>query len=351
MTPFRKEREKQALLVLTGLILLVVLSLIAIKFRSGLFKRSLSESERVGKLLDQDRANLTRKDASEYEIYAALIRLSQEQDPEARTLALEYTKSPSRVIREGVANALGYFDDDEAMELLTKMLSDPEKSVRLQAIQSFGHKPGTRREKIILNLLKDKRLSGEEKGAAHSTLIQVASTPNARNLAIGKVITLIRSTNDPHLISQATMMIVATAPKDPRVIAVLKYVLEHQSTSFIDAMGVRHLASIGDPWLKLNLSKFASRKDLGTRMAVIQSIHLACPKERWSIFENLFRAEKDRGLLGLAVQELRYMPGPDTKVFLNKMIEKGVLKGDDAALGRKVLFDLESLTAPDPCGK
>lgn len=309
-----------------------------------------SEKERVAKLMQEDKGNLIKKDATEYEVYAGLIRLAQLKDPYARQEATQRIGSPSRVIREAVANALGYFDDESSVASLSKLLSDPEKSVRIQAIQGIGHLPGPAREKLIQEFLKGPISSIEERAAAYTSLIRVSTNPEIKSQALGKILQEVhKAKTDPEGMSVA-MMALSTAPRDPRVLDMLRDILKREHSHPIWPLAIRHLASTQDAWLKKSIDTFAKSPDAQVRLAVVQTLHMICPVNRWALLEETLKKEKDLTVISAALSEPQYMPGKEAMALLQRMSEPtSSLKETEKTALKALLAEMKKSPAVDPC--
>src|SRR5689334_8246019 len=95
---------------LAGWLLISGILIASAVLKFGYFGRSreLTEKERFEKVLSLDRRFLHDKDASDVDVYGALVRLALALDPLARSEALVRAKASSTLVRSGAANALGY---------------------------------------------------------------------------------------------------------------------------------------------------------------------------------------------------------------------------------------------------
>jgi hypothetical protein len=305
-------------------------------------------NERVAQMLKQDKANLSKADARDFEIHGALLRLSQRGDQLGRTEAIKRAKSESAMIRQGVANALGYFEDDESFTTLKSLLGDKEQPVRVHAIYGLGHKRNKNREDLLQELLKKKDLAGEERIAVISSLLRVVNSPELRNEAVGTLLSLAKDTKNPTLSDHAVRMAVSMAPRDQRVTEMLRGMLNDKPSLSVEATAVRHLATTKDPWVRKHLRQFAESKSPQTRLAVVQSLHVACPDDRWSLLEKIVQSESDRSVLSAALRAPGYMPGDAAKSFMERVTRTVKLEGDAANVAKNTSDKLKG-PGVDPC--
>jgi hypothetical protein len=112
---------------------------------------------------------------------------------------------------------------------------------------------------------------------------------------------------------------------------------------------VRHLSALADPWIAPRLSALREHPDHGVRLAAIQSLHMACPSDRWSVLEAALRGERDRQIVAAAVDEAGTMPGSEAQALLDRVIRGNVLSGQELDRAKEVLERLRSSTGSDPC--
>ena len=72
----------------------------------------------------------------------------------------------------------------------------------------------------------------------------------------------------------------SSEPKDPNVLNFVRQVLYKGEGDQLIAMGIRHLSSIGDSWVSNQFKKFLSYPSLKVKVAVVESLHFSCPKNR-----------------------------------------------------------------------
>lgn len=318
-------------------------------------------------LLRADRANLNRKGALDGEVYGALVRLAQRQDPAAREAALARKEDPSPLIRSGVAQALGYFDDEEAFATVRGLLSDPQVSVRLQAIQGLTHRPGERRKAAARDLLARANVTSEERVAVAAAVLALQPSADERDQAIGALVHLTAepvAKQDPRVALSAAIAMVSSAPTDARVEDALRGFLKNGTVPGVHDVAIRHLASARDPWLRANYRKLEAEPSPGVRLALIQSLHIACPEDRWQTLDWLLaqksanpptppnRAAQPDLVRLAAVQEVATLGGPGAPGFLEKMLQDARFSNtQEIAQARDLLSGLRQnpRNYPDRC--
>ncbi len=85
--------------------------------------------------MKSDRRTLVSAESTEVQTYEALARLSRLQDHAAHDVALKKASDPSRIVREGAANALGHYTSKESFLALSALLGDDDSNIRIRTLQ------------------------------------------------------------------------------------------------------------------------------------------------------------------------------------------------------------------------
>jgi hypothetical protein len=311
----------------------------AMKFMKVGQNRAVTEKERFEKILKEDRKALSGKSSSDASIYSALVRLAGEGDSFARSEALERAQSQSSLVRAGVANALGFFDDEKALANIKILLNDPEPSVRIKAIVGLGHKKSLVREELVSEVLKRENLTDDERGTALSTLVQISQTTESKQKALKELVVSVHKQATPKARAAAATQALAAAPRDPRVLEMLVEILKAGDIPDLESSGIRHLAAVGNPWLKENIFNLSMSQNAQTRLAVVQSLHEVCPVSRFEILEKVFEKDADINVRSAAFDELGYLRGDMSLHFLKKITESKKMRPEVLARLKSLLVE------------
>ena len=335
--------------VITG----VVASLVVFKCKMGCFYKSppKSESERLSRLASTDRASLFKKDATDVDVFSALVRLAQQQIPEARQEAIRRSTGPSVILRGGAANALGYFEDSESLAVLKKLLNDPDNSVRTQAVFALARVPTDEKENLLRELLLQEKLPPEIKMAGYANLFYFKNSKHPKSQIVQKIIEQIKQTDNLNLKLQGVNALVQSAPDDPKVSELLRSILSDSKLDGLAPIALNQLFNSNpkDPWLKKHLSTLLISKTSGVRLAAIQYLHSACVPERWKYLQGVLRSETDQNIRLAAIREARAMPGADAVHLLRSSLESGMLRDSETESVKAALVELKQPGALDPC--
>ncbi|MBC7692644.1 MAG: HEAT repeat domain-containing protein [Methylotenera sp.] len=306
-----------------------------------------TQVEKTNEVLKHDRDVLKGAPAGEAEVYQALVRLGQMQEPLAQQESIKRSTSPSAFVREGAANALGNFGDEISLKTLKQLLADPEKAVRLQAIHGLGHRPGAGREELLRSAEKQNGLGAEEKVAIQVSLVESATNPQTRETALEQLLKF--SQADASIAAPAALQVMSLAPQDERVLKMLRDLLKKDLDSVVSSTAIRHLSALRDPWMVENLGKWATHSNAQLRMAAVQSVHIACPAARWQILETAITGERDRNILAEAINAPTYMPGKEAVTFLERMSHSDQLTKEELVILTQKLVQLKASNQADPC--
>jgi len=303
--------KKSALI--QGIVISAILSALAIMKYMDLGRNQVdTEKERYERVLSQDRKILKSRNASDADVNSALIRLGSENELFARSESLKRIRSESKLVRAGVGNALGFFDDEEARSAVKLLLGDREVSVRIQAISGLGHRNSLVRERLIAEVLKRVGLTEEERQAAFSVLARIAQSKESREYAVRELLTATLKASTPRARVATAIQVLTVAPRDPRVLEMLEEILKAGNTPDLESSAIRHLAVAKNPWLKGNLTQLSRSQNPQTRLAVVQSLHILCPPDRFNILQRAFEKDTDINVrsAALAEQNLMLSSGP-----------------------------------------
>lgn len=315
--------------------------------------RSVPEAEELRRKLElADREALEGGGVAPQDRFGALVRMAQRQEPVAREKALQWVNDPDALVRQGVANALGQYDDGISLKNLITLTGDKDRSVRLQAIRALGHRPSVERVQRLEELAgapaHSVQLDPELELLRQQSLFKAATGPRAEEIRQKALQALLRS-GDRGAEAAASL-----APRAPGVLEFLRK-RATRSTEPGDAVGaanaIRHLTVVGDPWLSENLSALWKRQDTEVRRAVLQSLPSICPGGRWKLIREGLLVAKEAAVQSAALEALSAFPGEEARALL---LEAG--KSPELAPAARERLpaakaSVESASGRDPCVK
>jgi HEAT repeat protein len=314
-------------------VVLLVAVIVVIKYKgSGPGSPELAEGTP-----EKDRATLTDTSSNEVKVYEAFHRLARAKDPQALSSALEKVKSDSRIVREGAANALGYFTEDEAFAALMTLLDDPEHNVRIRTLQALANAPEEKREEAVLKYLARVGLTERENTMAHATMLRLTKDETKKKNSIEALVKFSMAGDElEHYIAYSKLLEVV--PNDENVLKLIRYKVWKSKNDELIATGVRHLGTIKDKWLKDKLDNFVSSPHEKVRTVAVATLHQYCPSNRWKILNDLVKAEKSPSVLDAVVREASILGGQSGKNLIDDLVKSGLLL-ENSLKGAQNLLD------------
>jgi hypothetical protein len=121
----------------------------------------IEANKRQQRLFEQDKLVLADSKAEFPQFSFALMRLSTARDPVARKKALELINDKDSKKSMIAYRALGYFDEADVNEKLEEVVNGKDAEAAKNALHSltWNPQPGSGREEILKNYLKDQKLN------------------------------------------------------------------------------------------------------------------------------------------------------------------------------------------------
>jgi|GEM_PF-2981084 len=294
---------------------------------------------------------LNNPQAPATEVFGAMIRAAQLRKPIARNVALASAKHAEPLMRIGAARALGYFEDQEALEALQALCKDENVKVRRSCIMGLAAIKTPERKKLLGETFAKNNSDKEEQLLAMIELVRFETQPAARSEALKNTLTFATSSGDRKLESLAVSRIAGLAPRDPAVTSQLQKVLENPVafSPSLQMLATRHLGSQRHPWILKNYDQLITSKAPLARLAAVQTMPVICPSNRWTLLEKIVLEDSDLKVRKEALKVLSLMPTEDARVLIERLLESPKLPAaslDDAKKSAKALANNKSV---DPC--
>lgn len=261
------------------------------------YRRSTKATARE-KMVAQDLATLNDKNADAGKLEIALRRLAERQDPKARQILLERSKSTQKEIRASAVFSLGFFSDDNSTNEVAKFSDDPESTVRISALQGLGLRSTPARSAHFQKIFSRAESSPSEKIIAAGNLAR--RSPEAeKKTYIDALFQL--DTKHKSLRHLTLRELMSNAAQDPRFITIVNEIFQDGK--------------------KENYEDFAQ-----AQTQAIRTLHVLCPANRFALLEKVIsRPNSSVEVTRAALMELIYLKSPDAEALINKTIEKNWL--------------------------
>ncbi|OFZ18437.1 MAG: hypothetical protein A2X94_00390 [Bdellovibrionales bacterium GWB1_55_8] len=319
---------------------------------SGILHRDPMKQEqaRVQALLTKDSENLQRPDATDNEVYAAMIRLAQTLRPEARAEAIKRSSSTVKRLRQGAATALGNFNDPESFAVLKKLVDDADVDVRLSTLNALGMMPGAGREELLVPRLRMKEKNREfERMVAAYSLSQIAQDKSLRDEAF-RVLVRMMGSKDVNLAREASFKLMAVAAQDERFLDAAKKLVSSVGDSSIVPVLVRHLTATDPEWVLRNYRLLLTSKDLQIRFAALTAAIKLCDPDRVKLLQNWLSTEKDAQSIQYGIQAAAALGGPEAETLVRQSLQGPGFPSNLVPMANDVLEELEKGAHQERCG-
>lgn len=331
---------------------LFLAALVVIVLASVLFFRRNSKvvepPHRDKVLLEDIRTLKDGRGASQYLIYAALVRLANDGDSLAYEEALKRYKDPQPWIRAGAGEALGHFDTPQASTILRKLIEDPDANVRRKTYEGLAKIPNNpERQKILMDAARKPSLEPLEVAWIQTSLVRAAPWEGQQNGLVKEILSKLKDLKpaDQMPILQS---LVAVLPRDQDIGSYLEQTLKGKPGEELMAFAINTMAISFPNLIKDNLLNFHVHESEGVRVAVVNSISFACPTGFMTVFSNILQNDKSELVLKSALQNLSRFPREKTKSIFLSLKEKWTSK-DMKKTWQEAFRELETNKGPDPC--
>lgn len=224
----------------------------------------------------------------------ALMNLAKAQHPAALKAALTQRKARSVLRRMTVAEALGYFPDDVALEAILELLQDRSETVRVRALRGLAHFSSPRRVQILQDRARaGERLPVYERAAVYESLLSVSRSKRDRERAIEYLADYAAKGTDPDH-DNAAFKLATEAPRSLESVFALKQKLFKTKNKKLKAIAIRNLKTLDPKWLAPRLIRLSKDRRPLVQVAVIHALPDVCPKNRWLILEEVLKRTQNQ---------------------------------------------------------
>lgn len=331
-----------ALLVLAGLF---VFNRSATKNKDSKIQRAADPDKNDHQIL---KGYLKDGNAPESEVYGAVIRLAQAGDSISLEVAKKLTQSKSKMLREGAAQALGYFPDTEIRDSIVRLTLDPDESVRVFAYESLSVMKSAERLTWLESRQKEKSLTPTEKVALLGSLYQLQPKDEKKKVYLDELMSVGRGSN-AELSKKAALKVMQVSGQESIVKDFMIDRVRNSKDEAVMSVAIRRLANRSDPWIRDQLGELVKSNLAQVRIAALQSLHRACPAQRWSIIESVVKYEKDTSVLQKAFEATLFLEKSKSEEFLQKLASDTTLDADRKSTAGKFLAEVKSRPAALGC--
>lgn len=315
-----------------------LLTIVLVFFAMGIFKlintKKKMSSEKTDKNQIVIEANKSDKAAledflkesqvPENQIYGAMIRQGQDGDSVALEVAKKLVASPSKYLREGAAQTLGYFADEKILSELSTLSKDAEESVRIFALESLATLKSAAREKVAEDKIQDQKMTASEKITLLGSLYKLRTDNEKQKKDLEQIIALAKQ-KDTEIAKVATIKAMQISADNKLVKDLMVEKIKNSKDDNLRGVAIRTLANSNDGWLKEHLAELSQNAGAGVRIASIQSVHRLCPENKWMVLENVILKDKEESVVNHALEELLFLEKAKAMMLLAKVSKNNSL--------------------------
>lgn len=310
-----------------------------------------SQPQEVSKVDKEDIEVLETGKGNPYQVFGALVRRAHKKDPQAFEKAKEYLKSPEEVIRAGAIDAIGHLDDVEALELVRNSMRDKSPKVREHALKALAHKRSEERRKLAQWFLKaHPTASVREKVEAYRSLIKLSDRPAEKTEAVLELVDLYAQV-EPQDRLHVARVAASLAPREKKVILLMKQIIVNSKSEELIALALRHLAATEPEYVSARVPRYLSHPSARIKMAAVHSLMSVCPENLWSLMKKVVETEKDPMIVKEVVYVASAIGGDQGYAFVREVTsdKKEFFPSDDPFLKRVYLESDKKKGKPSVC--
>ncbi len=251
-------------------------------------------AERMNEIKEADESTLKDLSQDPKKVYGALMRRAQTLDPSARAKAESLLSSPNQTLKEAAYQAIGFYADAQANEILENGIKTENAETRPSIIRALGFRQSEERTALIQKVLDSSQLNEREMILALEALVKVSNSQAIRDKSSHQMLKVYEKSKSPGIRSDILLRISKNNPGFAPLEKTLLNALQNDKETGLHVFAIKQLSAFQSKWLKENLSKFIKSKDLDVKIAAIGVLPSLCPKNRWSMIEEILFQDRDR---------------------------------------------------------
>lgn len=289
------------------------------------------------------------KGATQYQIYAALVRLAQSGNQIAYEQALQRYKDPQPWVRAGVGLALSYFSTEEADRIIQTLVNDPEAIVREKTFEGLSfNSENPQRFKMLTLLLNEKNRPPLEKIQLKIALLRHGSDVNAKNQILKEITGLLKEIPVEKKIA-VIQSLVALESRNEILGSYLKILLETEKKSpELTAVAVNALSIAQPEKIKDHLATYIRSEHENIRIAAVNGFLYSCPPGVINTLNDLIKNDKSDLVVKTSLQVLSGFPRGETKKIFESLKDKKFSQ-DMSRAYKQAYLAFETNKGNDPC--
>jgi len=291
------------------------------------------------------------KGSTQYQIYAALVRLAQTGNKVAYIEALKRHKDTQPWVRAGAGMALSYFSDKNADRIIQELVNDPEAIVREKTFEGLSlNAQNPERKALLAALMNDTKRPASEKVQLKLGVLKQNGDQQSKNQVLQEIFTLLKELSNEKKIP-VVQSLVASESRNEMLGQYLKSLLETEKSSpDLTAVLVNSLSIAQPDKIRNSLPTYIQSESENIRIAAVNGFLYSCPPGVVTALGDLIKNDKSELVVKSSLQVLSGFPREESrKIFLSlkgKKLSPGV---EQAYIQAFKAFEINK--AQDPCIK
>lgn len=335
----------------------ITAGIVAICLAAGVFIYKNRDTKSVtpparDEVLEDDLKVLNNSTGStQYQIFAALVRLAQTQNPIAFEESLKRHKDPQPWVRAGAGLALSYFDKAESDRIIAELVNDPEAIVREKTFEGLSlNAQSEGRKALLATLMNDSKRPAVEKVQLKLGLLKQTAEPKTKDQILQEMFTLLKELPAEKKIPVIQSLVAAESRNDS-LGNYLKGLLEtEKSSADLTAVIVNSLSIAQPDKIRNNLAPYIRSENENVRIAVVNGLLYSCPQGVVTTLGDLIKNDKSELVVKASLQVLSGFPREESRKIFQSLQGKKLSPGVEQAY-TQAYKAFEMNKGSDPCIK
>lgn len=254
---------------------------------------------------------------SQYQIYAALVRLAQTGNKVAYEESLKRYKSNDPWIRAGSGMAISYFFTEEADRIIKELSNDPDGMVREKTFEGLSlNASSPDRQKLVQELMNDKKRPAIEIIQLKLGQLKQGGDSQTREKLLQDIFALNKEIPTERKI-QVVQSLIATESRNQTLGLYLQSLLTSEKGAVdLTAVIVNSLSIAQPDKIIMDLPKYIRSEHENIRIAAVNGFLYSCPVGVVSLLGDLIKNDKSELVVKTALQVLSAFPREESrKIF------------------------------------
>lgn len=266
---------------------------------------------------------LKKDDATDVEISRALRFLGELRSDFALDECQRRVEKASMAVKLAIANVLGFYNSEDALEVIEILLKEKNQLIRYNAIVSMSgrNKIDQYMEKLI-ELEKDSgKLGNLERVALYSSILITTEDSKLREKVLAKLF-VDAEAGDSYYSVKAREKLLDIVGFHIKTRQLIKRFIELDKDVPFIGRGILILAKAKDEWLFKRIVKLINHKNIIVGRKSLEALRYICPPNLWDILKKVILNKKNK-LLGItALDSLKYYNKKSSVKFLRQLEKK-----------------------------